>query len=170
MASRSPQPAAHLQRAVGLISCRGAATVVALVLLSSFGCKPRVGSPCQPDQARCADKKTKLACHAGALIATPCSGPDGCVEEPAPEGRASPHRNGVLCDVRTNAAGSRCASADEGWARCADDTHRITCRSGAYRIEACGGGCEEPCWQDGAKGCEGSMSWTVACRAGAGGL
>lgn len=104
--------------------------------LSALSCsrEPGPGDPCKPQEIRCLDPKTELACQKGKFIAAPCKGPMGCREE----GKS------LVCDFTGNAEGDVCSTEEDGNARCIGADRRVTCRGGRYTIDHCRGsdGCK----------------------------
>lgn len=109
--------------------------LVAAAALAVLACnkEPAPGDACKPSDIRCVDPRTELACQKGVFMAARCSGPLGCRED-------GKH---LVCDFSGNAEGDPCSLDEEGSARCIGDKQRITCRGGAYTLDACRG--EEGC-------------------------
>jgi hypothetical protein len=110
--------------------------VVLAAPVVSSGCnrEPGPGDSCKPSEIRCVDPKTELACQKGVFMAAPCKGPLGCSED-------GKH---LFCDFSGNSDGDPCSLDDEGAARCAGDTERVTCLGGKYTRDFCRGpeGCK----------------------------
>ena len=70
-----------------------------------FGCKPKVGARCQPNDGSiwdCLDERTALVCPpSGNAIAVPCKGKDGC---------SPPGQHGASCDFTDAAEGDACSA------------------------------------------------------------
>lgn len=145
--------------------------IVPLCLLSFLACKPRAGSSCESDEARCLDTSRALVCDEGKLVETPCKGKAGC----------STVQERTACDISGNAPGDACSKVDEGVAVCAGSDAMLACRARKFERVPCRGprGCEmtgeqahcdqsiaepgEACKKPNAKACSTDRSQVLAC-------
>jgi hypothetical protein len=104
-------------------------TALGFGLVTACNREPGPGDDCKPQEIRCLDPKTELACQKGKFIAAPCKGPLGCREE-------GKH---LVCDFTGNAEGDVCSTEEDGNAKCIGEDRRITCRGGKYTIDHCRG-------------------------------
>lgn len=106
-----------------------------LLVLSAFGCKPKVGRKCSPEGKEvCAGKGGALLCLDGKWTPMPCRGGKGCSGEGAT----------VECDQSVARAQEACHL--ESALTCAEDKRStLTCKGNTWAAsEVCGGpqGCQ----------------------------